>query len=105
MFFTALAAHVVAGTTSVIAGALAAIARKRPRRHPKAGHVDLWGIGVVFVTAAVMAVIRWREGRHLFAIAVLAFGPAMFGWQARRRRRTGWPRWHAIGMGGSYIAC
>lgn len=104
LFFAALAFHVLAGMTCVVSGALAATARKRPGRHPQAGHVYLWGIGVVFATAAVMAVIRWREDWHLFTIAVVAFGLAMFGWRARIRRRQGWPRWHATGMGGSYIA-
>jgi hypothetical protein len=104
LFFAALAVHVLAGMVCVVAGALAATARKRPGRHPTAGHVYLWGIGAVFVTAAVMAVIRWREDWHLFVIATVAFSLAMFGWRARRRLRPGWPRWHATGMGGSYIA-
>jgi hypothetical protein len=104
VFFTALAAHVLAGMTCVLAGAFAATARKRPGRHPKAGHVYLYGLGVVFVTATIMAAIRWREDRHLFAIATVAFGLGMFGWRARRLHRPGWLRWHAIGMGGSYIA-
>jgi len=104
VFLTALGFHVLAGTTCVISGGLAASARKRPGRHPKAGHVYLWGIALVFVTATVMSVIRWREDWHLFAIAVLAFGLAMAGWRFRVHRPRGWPRWHAISMGGSYIA-
>lgn len=104
MFSTALAIHVAAGLTCVISGALAASARKRPGRHPKAGRVFLWGIAVVFATATVMSVIRWRENAHLFAIAVVAAGLAGWGWWARRRGNTGWVNRHAIGMGGSYIA-
>lgn len=104
IFFTALGFHVLAGLTSVVAGALAASARKRPGRHPKAGHVYLWGIAIVATTAAVMAAIRWREDRHLLAIAIVAAGLAWSGWRARRRTKPGWERWHAIGMGGSYIA-
>jgi len=104
LFFGALTVHVLAGMTCVFAGLLAATARKRPGRHPRAGHVYLWGIGVVFVTATVMAIIRWREDAHLFAIATVAFGLAMFGWRARRQHRPEWPLRHAIGMGGSYIA-
>jgi hypothetical protein len=64
----------------------------------------LWGIGVVFVTATVMAVMRWREDAHLFGIAVVALGLALMGFRARRRGRPGWVRWHATGMGGSFIA-
>lgn len=104
VFFTALAVHVLAGLTSVITGALAATARKRPGRHPRAGHVYLWGLGVLFTTATVMATIRWPQDAHLLAIAIVAFGLSLFGWRARRRHRPGWPLRHAIGMGGSYIA-
>ena len=89
LFFAALTVHVLAGMTCVVDGALAATARKRPGRHPKAGHVYLWGIGVVFATATVMAVIRWREDWHLFVIATGAFGLAMFSWRARRLHRPG----------------
>lgn len=104
LFFVALAVHVLAGSACGLAGALAATARKRPGRHPEAGRIYLYGLGVVFVTATVMAAIRWREDAHLFAIATLAFGLGLFGWRARRRHRPGWPALHAIGMGGSYIA-
>ena len=51
-----------------------------------------------------MAIIRWHEDAHLFAIAVIAFGLGLYGYRARRRHRPGWPPHHAIGMGGSYIA-
>jgi uncharacterized membrane protein YoaK (UPF0700 family) len=104
VFAAALAVHIAAGLTAVIAGALAATARKRPGRHPTAGRVYLVALSVVFATATVMAVIRWREDAHLFAIACVAFGLGLFGWRARRRQRPGWPTRHATGMGGSYIA-
>jgi hypothetical protein len=104
VFFAALAAHVLAGLTCIVAGALAATAHKRPGRHPRSGRVYLWGLAVVFATATVMAVLRWHEDAHLFGIAVVALGLGLVGWRARRRRRPGWVRWHAAGMGGSYIA-
>jgi hypothetical protein len=104
IFLAALGFHVLAGLTCVVSGALAATARKRPGRHPKAGRAYLWGIAVVFATASVMAAIRWREDWHLFVIAVAAAGLAWWGWRSRIRRRPGWFRWHATGMGGSYIA-
>jgi hypothetical protein len=104
VFAVALVVHVACGLTGVVGGALAATARKRPGRHPRAGRVYLWAIGGVFVTAAVMAAIRWREDAHLFAIAMLAFGAALYGYRARRRHRPGWSVRHGIGMGGSYIA-
>ena len=104
IFVTALAVHVVSGLTAVTAGAIAATARKQAGRHPRAGRVYLWALGGVFATATVMAIIRWREDAHLFAIAVIAFGLGLYGYRARRRHRPGWPPHHAIGMGGSYIA-
>jgi hypothetical protein len=103
LFATALAVHVGCGLTAVGGGALAATAKKRPGRHPRAGHVYLWALGGVFTTATIMAMIRWHEDRHLFAIAVVAFGLGLYGYQARRRHRPGWPTRHGIGMGGSYI--
>jgi hypothetical protein len=104
VFFVVLLVHIVAAMTCVVAGALAATARKRPGRHPRAGRVYLSGLGLVFVTATVLAVIRWRHDAHLFGIAVVAFGLGLYGWRSRRRRRPGWERHHAAGMGGSYIA-
>ncbi len=104
MFAIVLAVHVVAGLTCVVSGTLAATARKRAGRHPISGRVYLFGLGLVFVTATLMALMRWREDAHLFFIAVAAFGLGLFGFGARRRRRPGWPRWHGIGMGGSFVA-
>ena len=104
VFTAALVIHVAAGLTAVATGALAATARKQPGRHPRAGRVYLWAIGVVFTTATVMAAVRWREDAHLLAIAIVAVTLAIYGYQARRRRPPGWPARHAIGMGGSYIA-
>jgi hypothetical protein len=104
IFATALAIHIACGLTAVASGAIAATAKKRPGRHPHAGRVYLWALGGIFITATIMAVIRWREDRHLFAIAVLAFSLGLYGFQARRRHRPGWPTHHGISMGGSYIA-
>jgi len=64
VFAVALGVHVIGGTWSVVTGALAATARKRPGRHPRAGLLYLWGIGVMFTTATVMATMRWREDAH-----------------------------------------
>jgi hypothetical protein len=103
-FATALTLHIASGLTTVIAGALAATAKKRRGRHPRAGRVYLWALGGIFTTASVMAAIRWREDAHLFAIGIAAFGLALYGYRARRRHRPGWPVHHAVGIGGSYIA-
>lgn len=104
VFATALAVHVASGLVAVVAGALAATAGKRPGRHPRAGRVYLWALAGIFVTATVMAAIRWEHDAHLFAIAAVASCLGGYGYLARRRQRPGWPTHHAVGMGGSYIA-
>jgi len=104
VFAAVLAVHITAALTAVASGALAATAHKRPGRHPRAGRVYLSALGAVFVTATVLAAIRWRHDAHLFAIAAVAFALGGYGYRARRRHRPGWPAHHAIGMGGSYIA-
>jgi hypothetical protein len=104
VFFAALAVHVLAGGTAVVAGALAATAAKRPGRHPRAGVVYLYAISAVFVTASVLAALRWRQDWHLFVIAGVACGLAWFGWSARRRGRDGWMVRHGSAMAASYAA-
>jgi hypothetical protein len=103
LFLAALAVHVIAGLVSVIAGARAALARKRPGWHPRAGRVYLVGISGIFLTASIMAAMRWRQDRHLFVIAVVAVSLAGTGLAARRRAWARWPAWHGASMGGSYI--
>jgi hypothetical protein len=104
VFLAALAVHVAAGATAVVAGILATTARKQPGRHPKAGVVYLYAIGTVFITATVMAALRWRHDWHLFVIAMVAFGLAASGWWTRRRRPPRWMAWHGSAMAGSYVA-
>jgi hypothetical protein len=104
VFLTALAIHVTAGLTAAAAGIVAATAGKRPGRHPRAGTVYLYAITGVFVTATVMAILRWRHDWHLLIIATIAFGLAALGWWARARRPPNWMAWHGIAMAGSFTA-
>lgn len=104
VFGTALVVHVAAGVTAVVSGGLAAGARKRRGRHPRAGLVYLWAVSVVAATAVVMAAIRWEHGRHLLVIAGAAFALAMAGLWSRRRRPCRWLLWHGAAMAGSYVA-
>lgn len=101
VFRAVLVMHVTAGLTSVVSGAVAATARKRPGRHPTAGLVYLCGIGGVFATAWVMAAIRWQRDWHLAVIGTIAGALALTGFLARVRVRF---RLHATAMGGSFIA-
>jgi hypothetical protein len=115
VFLAALAVHVFAGLASVLTGALAAAAPKRPGRHPRWGTGYLYGLSVVFVTAVVMSVLRWEHNRHLLGIAVVAYGLGLTGrWLHRHRSPRGdrpgrdgphrWMLWHGVAMAGSYAA-
>src|SRR6478752_5461371 len=96
VFLAALAVHVLAGAVCVVAGAVAASARKRPRRHPRAGTVYLCGLLVLVITAGVLAVVRWPDDVQLLLIAcaTATFGGA--GWWLGRHRTDGWMRWHGL---------
>ncbi|MGW3247938.1 hypothetical protein [Streptomyces sp. NPDC001070] len=99
-----LAVHVVAALVAVVAGAAAALVRRKGRgRHGNLGGVYFWAICVVFATATALTAVRPREDYRLFLIGAAAFAGACLGRTARRRR---WPgdAAHIIGMGGSYVA-
>jgi hypothetical protein len=102
-FAVMLLVHVPAGLTCVVAGAVAALSRKRRGRHPRLGTVYYWALAMVFVTATGMAALRWTEDRHLFVLGTLSFGVASVGYLARRVRWRGWTSFHVIGMSLSYI--
>lgn len=102
-FAAMLLLHVPAGLTTVVAGAVAAGSPKRRGRHPWFGTVYYWALGVVFVSATGMAVLRWTEDRHLFVLGTLAFGLASVGFLARRIRWKGWTTCHVLGMSLSYV--
>lgn len=101
VFLAFLAVHVLAGVTAVAFGAAAAIARKGSPRHVRAGRWYYRAVTVVFVTAAVLAAMRWRQDYHLFILGAIAFTAATIGYQHRRRHRPG-DTGHIAGMGAAY---
>ena len=103
VFLAFLAAHVLAGLTAVVTGAVAALVRKGSPRHIRAGRWYYLAITVVFVTATVLAVLRWRQDYYLFIIGAVAFTAATIGYQHRRRHRPG-DTGHIAGMGIAYVA-
>ena len=102
-FLAFLAVHVLAGLTAVIAGAVAALARKGSPRHIRAGRWFYRAITVVFATAIALAAMRWRQDYDLFLIGAAAFTSATIGYQHRRRHRPG-DTGHIAGMGIGYTA-
>jgi hypothetical protein len=103
VFLAFLAVHVLAGLTAVVTGAVAALVRKGSPRHIRAGRWYYLAITVVFVTATVLAALRWRQDYYLFIIGAVAFTAATIGYQHRRRHRPG-DTGHIAGMGIAYIA-
>ena len=104
VFLTALGVHVAAGLVCIVVGATAAFSRKRPGRHPKAGKVYMYGLATIFVTATIMAILRWQYSWYLFIIACVAFGLGLLGVLARERQWNRWMTWHGSAMGMSYVA-
>jgi len=103
LFLTLLAIHVLAGLACVVAGAVAMLSKKQAGPHHKAGTVYYIFIWIVFITATIMAITRWKEDYHLFILGLISFCAAFIG---RRARRHHWKKWsiiHIMGMGLSYI--
>jgi hypothetical protein len=103
LFLAFLAVHVLAGLTAVMTGAMAALARKGSPRHIRAGRWFYRAITAVFLTAAALSAMRWRQDYHLLAIGVVAFAAATIGVLHRRRHRPG-DTGHILGMGIGYVA-
>jgi hypothetical protein len=103
LFTLILVPHVLAGLTCVLTGAIAMLSPKRRGRHPSFGDVYYWSLGVVFVSATCLAVLRWEHDGYLFVLGTLAFGLGSVGYVARKRRWRGWTSAHVVGMGLSYI--
>jgi hypothetical protein len=103
VFLTIVAVHVAAGLVCTIAGIGAMLTPKRAGRHPTAGTVYYWSLVVVFLSMAVLSIIRWPENTHLFVLGVLSVAAGTIGRTARRRVWRGWLRLHIGGMAISYI--
>jgi hypothetical protein len=102
-FLGIVAVHVAAGLTCSIAGIVAMLAPKRSGRHPSAGTVYYWSLLVVFLSMAVLSILRWPADNHLFTLGILSFGAGVIGRIAKRGRWRVGLRVHVIGMAVSYI--
>jgi hypothetical protein len=103
VFLAFLTVHVAAGLTAVVTGAIAALTRKGSPRHVRAGRWFYRAITVVFLTAAALTIMRWRQDYHLLIIGTVAFTAATIGYLHRRRHRPGHTG-HILGMGIGYVA-
>jgi uncharacterized membrane protein len=103
VFLAAVGLHGLAGLTCVASGAVAMLSRKGRDRHSTFGTIYVWGLVVVFLSSAGLAICRWSEDYPLFTLGSLAMASAWFGRAAMRRRWPGFVRHHIAGMGGSYV--
>jgi uncharacterized membrane protein len=99
-FLAVVGVHVLLGLACVLSGLVAMLSNKGRGRHSTFGTIYFWCMAGVFLTMAILAIMRWSEDAVLFGLGVLAFGLALVG-------RMAAPRWslriHAACMGGSYI--
>jgi uncharacterized membrane protein len=101
VFLATVVVHIVAGLTCVISGVVAMVSRKGGRIHIGFGRVYVVGIAVVFLSMAVLAVIRWPHDNHLAILGLIAFAATVVGYVNRRQHRA--DRWHILAMGVSYV--
>ena len=104
LFLMALGAHVAAGMTAVLSGAIAALAPKTAGLHPRAGLVYWASIVWVFISAIIMGVVRWPADTHLLVIGTVAFVTATSGLLLRMRRPRRWRQLHLVAMSSSFVA-
>jgi hypothetical protein len=103
-FLLALGAHIAAGLSAVVAGAVAAFSRKRPGLHPRAGLIYWWGLLWMLISSLMMGAMRWPHDTHLIVIGLAAFGAGSAGFAVRVRAPQRWREVHLVAMGVSYTA-
>jgi hypothetical protein len=103
-FLLVVGLHVTAGIVAVIAGLLAVLSPKTSGRHPRAGGVYFWSLGLVCLTMTPIVIFRWPTDNVLGLLGVLALAGACLGRRVRRRAAQGWQCVHIPSMGVSYIA-
>lgn len=73
VFLTVLSCHVLAALGSVATGIIAMLSPKRSGRHPGFGTIYYWCLAVVFLSATVLAAMRWSDDAYLFFWEQLPF--------------------------------
>ncbi|TGN89770.1 DUF2306 domain-containing protein [Bradyrhizobium yuanmingense] len=97
------AIHIPLGLLCVISGAVAMLLPKRRGRHSDVGTLYFWGQLALFSSATMLAIMRWAENYHLFALGLLSFAAAWFGRAMLQRHWRDSVRLHIAAMGSSYV--
>ena len=90
--------HIIAGTVSLLAAALAVASGKEKKEHILAGRTYFWGMFLIFITAIPMSIIS--SNLFLFPVAIFSFYLAYAGMRFGRNR-TGIAStfdWAAVGL-------
>ena len=103
LFLILIAIHVAAGLTCVVSGAIAMAVKKSRGVHTKAGKVYYMSLWVIFITACVIALIRWKEDYHLFILGIISFTCGFIAKKAVIKKWNQWPVFHISGMALSFI--
>ena len=99
VFLAIVGFHILLGLGAVATGAIAMLSKKQKGRHSTFGAIYFWCLLALAASAALLSISRWTQDYHLFALGASAFGCALLGRLAVRRRRI---RLHLVGMGSSY---
>lgn len=103
LFLIILSIHILAGLTCAVTGVFAMLSKKQHGFHSKSGNIYYRSLWIVFITASIIAIMRWQEDYYLFILGLISFCAAFIGRSAIKRK---WPKWsvmHITGMGLSYI--
>ncbi len=102
-FLILISIHILAGLTCAVSGVFAMLVKKQHGVHSISGSVYYWCLWVVFITATIIAIYRWKEDYYLFILGLVSF---CFAFVARTAIKNKWQKWsviHIAGMGLSYI--
>ena len=90
--------HIITGTVSLLAAALAVVSAKGKKVHIRAGRTYFWGMFLIFITAIPMSIVS--SNLFLFLVAIFSFYLAYAGMRFARNR-TGIANtfdWAAVGL-------
>jgi len=103
IFLVILSIHVLAGTTCAISGIFGMFADKKRGLHTRCGKIYYTFLWIVFLTAIVIATLRFKEDFHLLILGTASLLSAFIG---RKAMKENWAKWtiiHITAMGLSYI--